>query len=61
MSSLCHQIPYDPHPEVVVNRAKFDTFTSSTFGRVKVHVGMSVRTDTRTDRIMLYGIVGVNV
>ena len=40
------QTPYDTHPEEVINRAKFDISTSSSFGGVK--------TDRHTDRIALY-------
>ena len=35
---MTYQIPYDTHPEVVINRAKFDAFTSSSFGEVKAHI-----------------------
>ena len=46
MSSRRHQYPYDTHHGVVINRAKFDACTSSSFTGVK--------TDTPTDRIALY-------
>ena len=41
-----HQYPYDTHHGVVINRAKFETCTHSSFRGVK--------TDTQTDRIALY-------
>ena len=47
-SILRHEFPYDTHHGMVINRAKFDTCTSSCFRGVK--------TDTQTDRIALYSI-----
>ena len=42
---MTSQASYDTHPGLVINRAKFDVFTSSGIGGIK--------TDTHTDRIAL--------
>ena len=44
---------YDAHPEEIIDPAKFDVCTSSSFGGVKAHV----RSYTRTDRIVLCVLV----
>ena len=49
---MSHQHPYDTHPEMVINRAKFDVCMSSSWGGVKAHL----RTYTRRDRIVLYSV-----
>ena len=43
-----HEYPYDTNHGVVINRAKFDGCTCSTFRGYK--------TDTQTDRIALYTV-----
>ena len=36
-SSSHHQPPFNTHPKVVINRAKFDVCKPSSFGGVKTH------------------------
>ena len=51
MTSLSRQkLFYDTHLEVVINRGKFDVYTSSSLVGVKARV----LTYTRTDKIVLY-------
>ena len=48
---MTSRTPFDTHHGVVINRAKFDAFTFSSFRVVK--------TDTQTDRIALYSIESI--
>ena len=43
MSSWRHESPYDTHHKVLINRAKFDAYTSSSSRRVKTHARTELR------------------
>ena len=46
---MASRAPYDTHLEMVINRAKFDTRTCSSFGAVKTHRQTHTHTHTHTE------------
>ena len=51
---MTSQMPYDTYPEVVINHAKFDISTFSSFKEVEALVRMCVHTYVQTELRFVY-------
>ena len=52
---MTSRTPYETYREMVINRAKFDVYTSSSFANVKAHV----RTHVQTEQWFTYQILAL--